>query len=91
MRQSLNTAPSIRRYIELVILFKQWYNKDQSKKSLYLFNENLYGNDLLFKSWIRRFHNIRQLDLHMKNIEKNYNPKDLYFKRSTGYYKIVNR
>jgi len=86
---SLNTAPAIREYHDKAFTFKRLINITFGL-NLYLYNANLYGFDYVFSKWLER-KGIKDLDRHMKNIEKNYNPKDLYFKRSTGYYKIVNR
>ncbi len=95
MRQSLNNAPSVNEYTTLVVNFKCWYNwycrKKNYKRRVFLFNLNLYGLDEIFYYWLSFECDILNLDKHMENIEKNYNPLDLYFKRSTGYYKIVNR
>jgi len=86
---SLNTAPAIREYHDKAFTFKRLINITFGL-NLYLYNANLYGFDYVFNKWLER-KGIKDLDKHMENIEKNYNPLDLYFKRSTGYYKIVNR
>lgn len=89
MRQSLNLSPAIREYHNKAFTFKRLMNITFGL-NLYLYNANLYGFDYVFSKWLER-KGIKDLDKHMENIEKNYNPLDLYFKRSTGYYKIVNR
>ena len=86
---SLNTAPAIREYHDKAVTFKRLMNITFGL-NLYLYNANLYGFDYVFNKWLER-KGIKDLDLHMENIEKNYNRKDLYFKRSKGRYKIVNR
>lgn len=95
MNQSLNTVPSIREYTNLVYRFKRWYNwynrMKGYKRRLFLFNPNLYGLDKIFDLWLSFECDILNLDKHMQELEKNYTPKELYLKRATGYYKIVNR
>lgn len=89
MRQSLNTAPSIREYTKLIYQFKRYLTRHNIFLSLY--DQDIKDYGLWFKIWLDAYKHIKDLDKHMENIEKNYNPLDLYFKRSTGYYKIVNR
>jgi len=86
---SLNTAPAIREYHDKAFTFKRLINITFGL-NLYLYNANLYGFDYVFNKWLER-KGIKDLNLHMENIEKNYNRKDLYFKRSTGRQTIINR
>ncbi len=86
---SLNTAPAIRKYNKLIYDFKRYLREYSIYLNLY--DQDLNGLDLWFHMWLDAFKGIKDLDLFMTNLEKNYNRKDLYFKRSTGYYKIVNR
>lgn len=90
MGVSLNLAPAIREYHKLTVSFKRILNKTLKKK-LYLYNANLYGWDEEFKIWLRDWKKINDLDALMQHTEKNYNPKSLYLKRSTGRQTIVNR
>lgn len=86
---SLNTAPTISQYNKLVYDFKRYLRLYDIK--LYLYNQDIGCYGLWFKIWLQRYRGIIDLNLHMQNIEKNYNHLDLYLKRSTGNYKIVNR
>lgn len=86
--KSLNPTKSQDRYTDLIVRFKRWYNR-MNKDKLFIFNSNLYGKDIEFKVWLYLKQGIKDLDLHLDNLETN--TKLSYSGKSIRYYNIVNR
>jgi hypothetical protein len=86
---SLNTQPTISQYNRLVYDFKRYLRHFDI--NLYLYSQDVECYGLWFKIWLQRYRGIVDLNIHMQNIEKNYNRKNLYLKRSTGRQTVINR
>lgn len=89
MRQSLNTAPVIIEYTKLIYQFKRYLTRHNIFLSLY--DQDIKDYGLWFKIWLDAYKHIKDLDKHMQNIEKDFNPLDLYRSRGIRDYVIVNR
>lgn len=91
----LNTAAAIREQHAKTYKFNRYINRNNRKTGRkwrrHPLNMDLTGFEAWFKLWLSAFYKIDDFDLHLENIEKNHNPKKLYFQRSTGRYKIINR
>ena len=88
----LNTAASIREYHSQVYKFNRYVNY-QKQRGLrrHPLNMDITGFEAWFKLWLSAILKINDNNLHLTSIEKNYNPKRLYFQRSKGRQTIINR
>ena len=91
----LNTAAAIREQHDKTYQFNRYINQNNRlsgrKWRRHPLNMDLTGFEAWFKSWLKAMHKIEDFNLHLQNIEKNYNAKKLYFQRSTGRQTIINR
>lgn len=78
--KSLNTSVAIREQHDKIYKFNQYVNsQNQPNLKRNPLNMDLTGFYPWFKIWLSAIHKIDDHNLYMANIEKNSNPKRLYF------------
>ncbi len=91
----LNTEQSIREHNRQVYEFNRYINHNNRlsgrKWRRHPLNMNLTGFEAWFKLWLSAMHNIKDNNLHLENLQTNFNRKNLYFERAKGRQTIFNR